>query len=88
MRKQTVVSARLDADTIALVDGIVAAQGRSRAWFVAQAVREHARREAEFLTFVQEGIDAVASGDWISHEEMKQWIADRRAGIEAAKHAG
>ncbi|MGV1682792.1 CopG family ribbon-helix-helix protein [Sphingopyxis sp. NJF-3] len=83
MGKQTVISARLDAETVALVDDIVASQGRSRAWFVAQAVREHAQREAEFLAFVQEGVDAIASGDWISQDEMKQWIAKRRAELKA-----
>lgn len=79
MTKQTVISARVDEETVALVDEIVAAQGRSRAWFVSQAVREHARREAEFLAFVQEGLDAAAAGDWISHEDMKRVIAERRA---------
>jgi predicted transcriptional regulator len=79
MTKQTVISARVDEETVALVDEIVAAQGRSRAWFVSQAVREHARREAEFLAFVQEGLDAASAGDWISHEDMKRVIAERRA---------
>ena len=85
MTKQTVISARVDEDTVALVDEIVAAQGRSRAWFVSQAVREHARREAEFLAFVQEGLDAADAGDWISHDDMKQWIADRRAQAKAKR---
>jgi len=85
MTKQTVISARVDDDTVALVDEIVAAQGRSRAWFVSQAVREHARREADFLAFVQEGLDAAEAGDWISHDDMKRWIVDRRAQAKQMK---
>ena len=87
MTKQTVVSARLDDETVALVEEIAAAQGRSRAWFVSQAVREHARREAEFLAFVQEGLDAAAAGDWISHDEMKRSVAERRAEMKANRHS-
>jgi predicted transcriptional regulator len=87
MTKQTVISARLDNETVALVDEIVAAQGRSRAWFVSQAVREHARREAEFLAFAQEGLDAAAAGDWVSHDEMKRLIAERRAEMKAKRHS-
>src|SRR3546814_20842546 len=85
MTKQTVISARVDDDTVALVDEIVAAPGRSRAWFVFQAVREHARREADFLAFVQVGLDAANARDWISPENMKQWIADRRAQLKAKR---
>jgi len=87
MTKQTVVSARLDDETVALVDEIVAAQGRSRAWFVSQAVREHARREAEFLAFVQEGLDAAAAGDWISQDDMKRVIAERRAEMKSKRQS-
>lgn len=87
MTKQTVVSARLDDETVALVDEIVAAQGRSRAWFVSQAVREHARREAEFLAFVQEGLDAAAAGDWISQDDMKRVIAERRAEMKLKRQS-
>ena len=83
MTKQTVISARVDEETVALVDEIVAAQGRSRSWFVSQAVREHARREAEFLAFVQEGLDAAGAGDWISHEDMKRVTAERRALVKS-----
>ena len=83
MTKQTVISARVDEETVALVDEIVAAQGRSRSWFVSQAVREHARREAEFLAFVQEGLDAASAGDWISHEDMKRVTAEHRALVKS-----
>jgi predicted transcriptional regulator len=70
MSKSAVITARVNEETLALVDRLASAEGRSRAWFVARAVREVAEREAEFQAFVQEGIDAVERGDVASHEEV------------------
>jgi predicted transcriptional regulator len=78
MSKTAVVTARLDAETLALVDKVAKAQGRSRAWFAAQAIQRVAEREADFLAFVQEGIDAADRGELIPHEEVFREIRTRR----------
>ncbi|MGH6694379.1 CopG family ribbon-helix-helix protein [Sphingopyxis sp.] len=70
MTKHSVISARIDAETLELVDKIVAEQGRSRAWFVAQAVRHVAEQEARFAAFVQEGRDDIAAGRTKEHAEV------------------
>jgi predicted transcriptional regulator len=70
MSKSAVVTARLDADTLAKVDHIAAWHGRSRAWFIADAVRKAAEQEAEFIAFVQEGIDAADGGGLVPHQEV------------------
>jgi len=70
MSKSAVITARLDEETLAKVDRVASAQGRSRSRFAAQAIREAAEREAEFLAFVQEGIDAADRGELIPHEEV------------------
>jgi predicted transcriptional regulator len=67
MSKSAVVTARLDPETLALVDRISAAHGRSRSWFAAEAIRKAAEDEARFLAFVQEGIDAADRGDVVPH---------------------
>ncbi|MDF0488280.1 ribbon-helix-helix protein, CopG family [Sphingomonas sp. H39-1-10] len=71
MSKTAVVTTRLDPDTIDLIDRVTAARGQSRSKFIARAVVEAARREAEFLAFVQEGIDQLDRGEGIPHEEVK-----------------
>jgi len=71
MSKTAVVTTRLDPETIDLIDRVTAARGQSRSKFVAQAVREAARRESEFLAFVQEGIDQLDRGEGIPHEQVK-----------------
>lgn len=86
MTKQTVVSTRIDADTAALMDNLATAQGRSRAWLVAQAVREYAEREAEMLAFAEEGERSAREQPLISADEMHQWIATKRTEIQAKRN--
>lgn len=86
MSNSAVISARVDADTLALVDRVSKAHGRSRAWFAARAIQKMAEREAEFLAFVQEGIDSADRKELIPHEEvldrLERKIAKHRARCE------
>lgn len=79
----SVITARLDPETLALVDQVSKAQGRSRSWFAAQAIKRAAEAEAEYQAFVQEGIDAIERGDFVPHEEVEimidEMIARHRA---------
>lgn len=72
MAVSSVITARLDPDTLALVDRVSKAHGRSRSWFAAQAIKHAAEQEAEILSFVQEGIDAIERGDVVPHEEVEK----------------
>lgn len=77
MSKTQVITARLDADTLALVDRLAKAQGRSRSWFAARAIEKAAQSEADFLAFVQEGIDAADRGELVPHAEVMRHIRER-----------
>lgn len=70
MTRSAVVTTRLDAETIDLVDRLAAARGQSRSWFVSRVIAEAARREAEFLAFVQEGLDELDRGEGVAHEAV------------------
>ncbi len=70
MSKSAVITARVDEATLELVDRVAKAKGRSRAWFVANAVQRFAESEAEYLAFVQEGRDAIERGEFVTHEEV------------------
>ena len=83
MSKSAVITARVDEETLALVDRVSKAHNRSRAWFVARAVSEAARKEAEFLDFVQIGIDSADRGELIPHEEVFARIKARRHRLAA-----
>ena len=79
----SVITARLDPETLALVDRVSKAQGRSRSWFAAQAIKRAAEAEAEYQAFVQVGIDAIERGDFVEHEvvmaTLDEWIAELEA---------
>lgn len=83
MSKTSVVTTRLDDETIAQMDKFAKARGHSRAWYVAQAVRRVVESEADFTNFIQQGIDAADRDDVIPHEDMvakiDQMIANHRA---------
>ncbi|MDB5670047.1 MAG: hypothetical protein JWO25_1006 [Alphaproteobacteria bacterium] len=83
MSKSAVITARLDQEILDLVDQVSKAHGRSRAWFAAQAIEGAARREAEFLAFVQEGVDAADRGDLVPHEEVMAELDEMIARQEA-----
>ena len=79
----SVITTRLDPETLALVDRVSKAQGRSRSWFAAQAIKRAAEAEAEYQAFVQVGVDSADRGDLIPHEEvmaeLDEMIARHRA---------
>jgi predicted transcriptional regulator len=79
-----VITARVDDEILVLIDSVAKAQGRSRAWFVADAVCRAAQHEAEFRAFIQVGIDAADRGELISQEEMERWFEERVANRPAA----
>ncbi|WP_373489255.1 CopG family ribbon-helix-helix protein [Blastomonas sp.] len=77
MSKSQVITARIDPDTMALVDRVAKAQGRSRSWLAARAIERMAQEEANFLDFIQKGEDDIARGDFLTQEEMEAWITER-----------
>lgn len=84
MSKTAVITTRVDRETLDLLDRLAAAQGRSRAWVVARAVERQAKQEAEFLDFLQQGIDDLDLGRSISHEELVERIKARPQSRQAA----
>ncbi len=78
MSKTAIVTTRLDEETLALVDKLAAAQGRSRAWFAAEAIKQVAENEAEFLAFVQAGIDSADRGDLTPQDDVFANLRRRR----------
>lgn len=70
----SVITTRLDPETLALVDRVAKAQGRSRSWFAAQAIKRAAEAEAEYQEFVQVGADAIERGEFVENEIVEKMI--------------
>ena len=81
MSKPSVISARIDAETAAKLDAIAEASDRSRAWLVAQAVREMIARDEELMAFLQPGLDDIAAGRIQTQEQMEAKFAKLRADL-------
>jgi predicted transcriptional regulator len=84
MSKTTVVTARIDPETSAMLDKLATYHDRSRAWLVARAIEEYVREESQFSAFIQEGEDAIAKGDYVTHEQL---VAEIDAMLDAKKAA-
>ena len=82
--KTSVVTARLDEDTLASLDLLAGRQERSRAWIVAKAIKQYVKEESEFLAFVQQGADDIARGDYVTHEELVAEIQAMKRQKDAA----
>ncbi|WP_010215169.1 CopG family ribbon-helix-helix protein [Sphingomonas sp. PAMC 26621] len=78
MDKTSVITTRLNAETVAEVDRIAAAQGRSRAGFAAEAIQRTVEAEAEFMVFVQEGIDSADRGELTGQYQVFANLKERR----------
>ncbi|QDX27617.1 ribbon-helix-helix protein, CopG family [Sphingomonas suaedae] len=76
--KTSVVTARLDPDTLAGLDKLAEYHERSRAWLVAKAVKQYVKNETEFFDFLQEGEDAIERGEYLTHEELMAEIKGMR----------
>lgn len=86
MTKQTVISARIDAETSAKLDFLAEQSDRSRAWLVAEAVKDMVKREEELMAFLKPGLDDIAAGRVHTQEEMGSWLAEKLAGLRQAQN--
>jgi len=77
MNKPAAITAHVDAETLARVEQLAAAQGQTPEQFAAEAIERVAESEAEYRAFVQVGIDAADRGEVISQEAMEAWFEAR-----------
>lgn len=84
MAQSHVITTRLDAETMSLVERLSRFHGRSRAWFAAEAIKRLARHEEEFLDFAQEGIDAADRGELAPQDEVFDRVLSGRKKRSAA----
>lgn len=70
MNSHASITAQIDAETLAIVQRLAEAQGRSVADFAAEAIQRVAESEADYRAFLMEGIEAADRGEFVSHEEV------------------
>lgn len=84
MAKSEVLTTRISPDVMALVDRIAVSKDRSRAWVTAWLVEKAATEQTAFLDFVQVGLDDIAAGRTVSHDDMVARLRSRWSTKKAA----
>lgn len=71
------VSVRLDDDTLQQLDMMAKAAGRSRAWLMAQAVKQYVAHEAWQVEAIQKSLKKMENGAarFADHDKVAQWLA-------------
>ena len=67
MPKAVTLAARVDADIDGELTSLANATGRSKAWFINEALRSYIANEQQFLAAVEEGKQALREGRVIEH---------------------
>jgi predicted transcriptional regulator len=70
MSKTQVITARVDADVAEGLERLGSYYERSRSWLVAKAVARYVEEESQFFAALKEGEDAIARGDFTTHEDL------------------
>src|ERR1043166_3773033 len=78
--KDIVLSVRMDAETVAMLDELATETDRSRSAVAARAIREYAEQEYATLCALREGEKDIAEGKWVSTGEAQAWLKERNAG--------
>ena len=70
------VAVRLDEEVLAQLDIMAKAADRSRAWLMAQAIRQYVQHEAWQVDVVRKALTKMESGkaQFAPHEEVAQWL--------------
>ena len=71
------VTAQLPDPVAEGLDALAAAEGRSKAWLIRQAVADLLAKHEDLEHLTREGLEAARSGDLIEHAEvvgeLEQW---------------
>ena len=77
MDAMTAITTEVDAETLASIDNAASLSGLSRADFVANAISRQVEQTAEYLAFIQKGIDDLDAGGTLTHEQFAERLKGR-----------
>ena len=71
------VSVRLDDETLKKLDMMAKSADRSRAWLMAQAVKQYVEHEAWQLDAIHKSLAKLESGKakFVEHDVVAQWLS-------------
>jgi predicted transcriptional regulator len=81
MTKQITISTRVTEETAAKIDRLSEQLGRNRAWVLHEALQVYIAAELEFIDAVQDGLNDLAQGHVVNHDEVVADWSRRRDGL-------
>jgi predicted transcriptional regulator len=79
-----VITTRVSDEVLAMIDQLAESRERSRSWIVSKLVEAAATKQIEMDGFIQVGLDDIAAGRTIPHEQLVEEILNRRKQRAAA----
>jgi predicted transcriptional regulator len=79
-----VVTARVSDEVLAMIDALAASRERSRSWIVSKLIEVATAKQLEMDAFIQVGMDDLAAGRTIPHDQVVEEILNRRKRRAAA----
>jgi predicted transcriptional regulator len=73
-----VVTARVSDEVLAMIDALAASRERSRSWIVSKLIEVATAKQLEMDAFIQVGMDDLAAGRTIPHDQVVEEILNRR----------
>lgn len=79
-----VVTARVSDEVLTMIDRLAVSRERSRAWILGRLIEQAVKKQIEMDDFIQVGLDDLAAGRTIPHDEVVKQIMERRKRRAAA----
>jgi predicted transcriptional regulator len=79
MSREITISTRVTEQMAEQMDRLSEQLGRSRSWLLHEALQAYLASELEFIDAVQEGLNDLAQGNVVDHEQVvADWSGRRR----------
>ena len=78
LMRDVTISTRISGELAEQVEQLSSALGRNKSWLLQQALVSYVESERQFLTAVQEGIDAYRAGEVVTHADVVAELHRRR----------
>jgi predicted transcriptional regulator len=82
MTKEITISTRVTEELAEKMDRLSEQLGRTRAWVLHEALQVYIASELEFIDAVQDGLNDLAQGYVVDHDEVVADWSRRRNGVK------
>jgi predicted transcriptional regulator len=75
MTERAVISVHADRETSRRLGELAEAKGRKKSSLIAEAIERYLADEERFMARIRAGMEAVADGRTVAHDEVARWAS-------------